>query len=89
MEDAATAEISRAQLWQWAHHSAQTASGKVITVDTVIAAIPQVLEKLRTQFGSQRFDSGKFGEAAQMFADMTKAEEFPEFLTTVAYQQID
>ncbi len=89
MEDAATAEISRAQLWQWAHHSAQTSSGKVITVDTVIAAIPQVLEKLRSQFGVQRFDSGKFGEAAKMFADMTKAEEFPEFLTTVAYQQID
>ena len=89
MEDAATAEISRAQLWQWAHHHAQTASGKLITVDTVIGAIPQVLEKLRAQFGAQRFDSGKFSQAAQMFADMTTAEEFPEFLTTVAYQQID
>lgn len=89
MEDAATAEISRAQLWQWAHHSARTASGKVIGVDTVVAAIPLVVEKLRTQLGAARFDSGKFGQAAQMFADMTRADEFPEFLTTVAYQQID
>ena len=89
MEDAATAEISRAQLWQWAHHNAPTASGNIITVDSVVAAIPAVLDKLRTQLGAQRFDSGNFTLAAQMFADMTRASEFPEFLTTVAYQYID
>jgi len=89
MEDAATAEISRAQLWQWAHHDARTANGNLITVDTVVAAIPGVLDKLRTQLGAQRFDSGRFPLAAQIFADMTKATEFPEFLTTIAYQHID
>jgi len=89
MEDAATAEISRAQLWQWAHHNAKTANGNVITVDTVVAAIPAVLEKLRAQLGAKRFDSGKFMPAAQMFSDMTRATEFPEFLTTAAYEQID
>ena len=89
MEDAATAEISRAQLWQWAHHNARTGSGNVITVDTVIAAIPGVLDKLRTQLGAQRFDAGSFTLAAQMFAEMTRAAEFPEFLTLVAYQHID
>ena len=89
MEDAATAEISRAQLWQWAHHNARMGSGNVITVDTVIAAIPGVLDKLRTQLGAQRFDAGSFTLAAQMFADMTRAAEFPEFLTLVAYQHID
>ena len=89
MEDAATAEISRAQLWQWAHHNARTASGNVITVDAVIAAIPGVVEKLRTQLGAARFDAGKFPLAAQIFGEMTKATEFPEFLTTVAYQYID
>ncbi len=88
MEDAATAEISRAQLWQWAHHSARTASGNLITVDTVIAAIPAVLEKLRSQLGPERFDSGKFPLAAQIFADLTKSPDFPEFLTTIAYQHI-
>jgi malate synthase len=89
MEDAATAEISRAQLWQWAHHSARTASGNLITVDAVVAAIPGVLDKLRTQLGAARFDSGRFPLAAQIFADMTKAADFPEFLTTVAYEHID
>ena len=89
MEDAATAEISRAQLWQWAHHNARTASGNVITVDAVIAAIPGVVEKLRTQLCAARFDAGKFPLAAQIFGEMTKATEFPEFLTTVAYQYID
>jgi malate synthase len=88
MEDAATAEISRAQLWQWAHHNARTAGGNVITVDAVAAAIPSVLDKLRTQLGAKRFDSGNFTLAAQMFADMTRAAEFPEFLTTVAYEYI-
>jgi malate synthase len=89
MEDAATAEISRAQLWQWAHHSARTVSGQVITAETVTAAIPGVLEKLRAQLGAQRFDAGQFPLAARIFGDMTKAAEFPEFLTTVAYQYID
>jgi malate synthase len=89
MEDAATAEISRAQLWQWAHHGAKTVNGNVISVDTVATAMPAVLEKLRTQFGAQRFDSGRFALAAEMFVDMTKAAEFPEFLTTIAYQYID
>jgi malate synthase len=89
MEDAATAEISRAQLWQWAHHGARTANNNLITVDTVLAAIPAVLDKLRSQLGPQRFDNGSFPLAAQIFADMTKASEFPEFLTTVAYDYID
>jgi malate synthase len=89
MEDAATAEISRAQLWQWAHHGARTANGHVISVDTVNSAIPAVLDKLRSQLGAQRFDSGRFALAAKIFADMTKASEFPEFLTSVAYLCID
>ena len=58
-------------------------------VDAVVAAIPAVLDKLRTQLGTKRFDSGNFTLAAQMFADMTRAAEFPEFLTTVAYEYID
>jgi malate synthase len=89
MEDAATAEISRAQLWQWAHHGARTVNGNVLSVDTVIAAIPAVLDKLRSQLGAERFDSGRFSLAAEIFADMTKASEFPEFLTVAAYSHID
>jgi malate synthase len=89
MEDAATAEISRAQLWQWAHHGARTDSGKALNVDTVVAAIPAVLDKLRSKLGAERFESSRFPLAAEIFADMTKASAFPEFLTTIAYQYID
>ena len=89
MEDAATAEISRAQLWQWAHHNARTADGKLITVDAVVAAIPGVVEKFRSQLGDDRFARSRFPLAGHIFAEMTKASEFPEFLTTVAYEHID
>jgi malate synthase len=89
MEDAATAEISRTQLWQWAHHGARMKNGEVLTVDAVVKAIPRVLEKTRQRVGAARFDSGKFKEAAKLFQQMTEASDFPEFLTPAAYERID
>lgn len=89
MEDAATAEISRAQLWQWAHHGARMNDGTVLTVDLVKQTIPKVLERLREQLGPVRFDGGRFAQAAQLFEQMIAAEEFPEFLTVPAYKYID
>jgi malate synthase len=89
MEDAATAEISRAQLWQWSHHSAHMKGGAAITVKTIIDAIPRVLDRLRNQIGAARFDGMKFDLAAQLFREMTEAEEFPEFLTVAAYNYIN
>ncbi len=81
MEDAATAEISRAQLWQWAHHSARMSDGTVVTVEGVKNTIPKVLDKLG--------NPGKFSMAAKLFEDMTAAPEIPEFLTIAAYDHID
>jgi malate synthase len=89
MEDAATAEISRAQLWQWAHHGARMNDGTVLTVDLVKKTIPKVLDKLRTQLGAARFDGGNFSLAAKLFEEMTAAPEIPEFLTIAAYDHID
>ncbi len=89
MEDAATAEISRAQLWQWSHHGARLKDGTVLTVQRVVDAIPGVLDKLRKQIGPARFDAGKFDLAARLFREMTEAAEFPEFLTVAAYDYID
>jgi malate synthase len=89
MEDAATAEISRAQLWQWAHHGAQMSNGTKLSVDAVVSAIPKVLDRLRQQLGAARFDKGRFDLAARLFEDMTTAAEFPEFLTLAAYEHID
>jgi malate synthase len=89
MEDAATAEISRAQLWQWAHHGARMADGTRLDVDLVLSAIPRVLERLSKQVGQERFDRGHFPEAADLFGEMTRKTEFPEFLTLAAYDYID
>ncbi len=81
MEDAATAEISRAQLWQWAHHGAQMEDGTKLSVERVSRAIPKVLE---------RFPKGeKFELAAKLFRELTESAEFPEFLTIPAYEYID
>ncbi|HEY3456328.1 MAG TPA: malate synthase A [Bryobacteraceae bacterium] len=88
MEDAATAEISRAQLWQWAKYGARMDDGTPITTATVIAAIPKVLEKLKQRIGEKAFSSGRFDLAARMFQEMTASEEFPDFLTIPAYQHI-
>lgn len=89
MEDAATAEISRAQLWQWSHHGARMNDGTVVSAELVNNTIQRVLERIRNQIGAARFDGGKFDQAAQLFREMTEAEEFPEFLTLAAYEQVD
>jgi len=89
MEDAATAEISRAQLWQWAHHGAKLKDGETIDVALVNRTIPGVLDRLRDRVGADRFENGKYKLAAKLFEEMTAAPEFPEFLTPAAYEWID
>ena len=89
MEDAATAEISRAQLWQWAHHGGVTTDGVKLDVAAVLAAIPVVLGRIEQELGQERFNGSKFTAAARMFEQMIAAKQLPEFLTTVAYEAID
>ena len=89
MEDAATAEISRTQVWQWVTHGAKLADGRRVTPDLVRHTMVDELGKLRDQLGPARFDSGKFDLAAQLFDRMMTGTDFPEFLTTVAYDYID
>jgi len=89
MEDAATAEISRAQLWQWVHHGARMNDGSEVTTQRVLSTIPTVLAKIRRQVGDARYNGGAFELAARLFSEMTQSAEFPEFLTAVAYQNID
>ncbi|HEY7212572.1 MAG TPA: malate synthase A [Bryobacteraceae bacterium] len=88
MEDAATAEISRAQLWQWARYGARMNDGTRVSVDVVTRAIPKVLERLKQRLGEKAFSSGRFDLAARMFQEMTASDEFPEFLTVPAYQHL-
>lgn len=89
MEDAATAEISRAQVWQWVHHEARTDDGRPVTPDRVRNTIAEELEKLRERLGPTRFDSGKFDLAARLFEDMMTREDFVDFMTLAAYEYLE
>jgi len=89
MEDAATAEISRAQLWQWAHHGGRTTEGVTLDVPVVLSALPAVLGRIEKELGPERFAASKFTAAAKLFEQMIAARQLPEFLTSVAYDSID
>src|SRR5229473_1703966 len=89
MEDAATAEISRSQVWQWVHHSARLDDGRTVTPALVERTLAEELGRLRGALGDERFDGGHIPLAAQLFRDLTTGEQFPEFLTSVAYEYLD
>ena len=89
MEDAATAEISRAQIWQWAHHGARLNDGRLIDAEMVRRTVPQQLEKIRNLVGAARFDGGHFPRAAKMFEEMSVSDQFDDFLTIPAYEFLD
>src|SRR5271156_5339298 len=89
MEDAATAEISRAQLWQWAHHGGRMTDGVTLDVPIVLSTIPVVLKRIEQELGAERFAASKFTAAGKLFEEMTAAKEMPEFLTSIAYASID
>jgi malate synthase len=89
MEDAATAEISRTQVWQWVTHGAKLADGRRITADLVRRTMADELGNLREQLGPARYDAGKFALASQLFDRMMTGTDFPEFLTIVAYDYLD
>jgi malate synthase len=89
MEDAATAEISRSQVWQWSHHGARLSDGRPIDAELVRQTIPRQLDKIRSLIGAERFDAGKFDMAARLFEQMMTSADFPEFLTLTAYELLD
>jgi malate synthase len=89
MEDAATAEISRAQIWQWLHHKADLADGRVVTPDLFRATLDDEMSKLREAVGEAAFEGGRFNEAIALFSEMSLSDTFEEFLTLPAYRLID
>lgn len=88
MEDAATAEISRAQIWQWVRHGARTADGAAITRDRVDGLIGDEVARLREALGSETFEAGHFTAAIEIFRDVALGEEFVDFLTLPAYRRL-
>jgi malate synthase len=81
MEDAATAEISRAQVWQWSHYGAKLNDGRTIAPELVRQTIYDIV--------GPKLQTGKFELAAKLFGDMSTSNDFVEFLTIPAYQYID
>ena len=88
MEDAATAEISRAQLWQWINHEANLTNGTTVTTERFENWLTEELEVIQNEVGAVRFQSGKFKMAAELFSDMIHKNAFDEFLTIPAYNQL-
>ncbi|MCC6551812.1 MAG: malate synthase A [Polyangiaceae bacterium] len=86
MEDAATAEISRTQVWQWIRHGAVLDDGRPLTAARFRAALDQEMAGLREALGAARFDAGHFREARDLFERLSVSEAFEEFLTIPAYE---
>jgi malate synthase len=89
MEDAATAEISRAQLWQWIHHGAKLDDGTQITLNHFDKWLEEELEVVKFEIGEDLFNEGRFKDASTLFAEMIKKDEFDEFLTLPAYNYLN
>lgn len=88
MEDAATAEICRSQLWQCVHLEATTQEGDRITIERIDKWIAEELEQIKLEIGLDNYFSGRFNIASTLFTDMIKTEDFDEFLTLKAYSYI-
>jgi malate synthase len=88
MEDAATAEISRAQVWQWLYHRAKLADGREVTAELFESVLDDEMAKVRQAIGPATYDAGRFKEAIDLFRDMSLSLEFEEFLTLPAYRLI-
>jgi malate synthase len=88
MEDAATAEISRAQIWHWIRSPLGILNdGRKVTKELFSSLIPEELDKIKEMLGTG-YQNGKYAEGAKMFEKLTLDEEFVEFLTLPAYEEI-
>jgi malate synthase len=88
MEDAATAEISRAQVWQWIHHRVTLADSTVITRDLVIALVDSEMARIASEVGAARMRDGRFADARELFLRTATATTIQEFLTLPAYPML-
>jgi malate synthase len=87
MEDAATAEIARSQVWQWLHNDIDLAEGPLVTTELVERIIGEELAKIREQAGDA-FDGARFEQATALFKEVALADDYAEFLTIPAYERM-
>ncbi|WP_066071413.1 malate synthase A [Neobacillus soli] len=89
MEDAATAEISRAQLWQWIRHpKGVLKDGRKVTVEMYEQLKVEELERIKQEIGPDAFEGGRFDEAVVLFDGLILNDEFVDFLTLPGYEQL-
>jgi malate synthase len=88
MEDAATAEIARSQVWQWIRHRAELDDGRQVTLELALGIQDSELASLRESLGDEAYDAGRYAEAAELFGQVALAADLPEFLTIPALERI-
>ena len=86
MEDAATAEISRSQIWQWVRAGVSTNSGIKVDRSLIMQIAAEELDKIRAEVGEVEYTRGRYEEAREVFEQVALSDEFEEFLTTAAYE---
>ncbi len=89
MEDAATAEISRSQIWQWVHSSSTTDDGTSITPAFIRKIADEETDRLRSELGHEVYEESRFEEARSLFETVALADDFPDFLTLPAYDILE
>jgi malate synthase len=90
MEDAATAEISRSQVWQWVHNDVVLSdTGEQVTSELVRKVADDVMAEIRGEVGDDAFDKGRWADARNVFEQVALADDFVDFLTLPAYALLD
>jgi malate synthase len=89
MEDAATAEISRSQIWQWVHHGCRLEDGRTVTAELVRQLLDEETAKIRSEVGEETWQAGRPDETRQIFEKVALSEPLAEFLTLEAYGYLD
>jgi len=89
MEDVATAEISRSQVWQWVRHSSKLSEGPSVNADLVREIADEEMTSLRERYGEEAWAKSRFEEARKVFEEVALAKDFKPFLTLEALNHID
>jgi malate synthase len=89
MEDVATAEISRSQVWQWVRHSSKLSDGPAVSADLVRQVADQEMAKIRERLGDAGWSNSRFAQARAVFDEVALSSSFPPFLTLVAQKHLD
>ena len=88
MEDAATAEISRAQIWQFVSYGVEVDGGTKVTPDLFKRCLTEEMARVKTELGAETYDKGRFPEAIALFSELSLAPQFEDFLTLPAYGKL-